>query len=127
MSKILLIEPDRPLARTYEAALKQAGHKVTIAKTAQEAIHDADDMAPDAVILEIQLAGHSGVEFLYEFRSYTDWQSIPIIIHTNVPYIEIEDGWNILSEHLGVSDYKYKPKTNLEGLISSVNRILDER
>jgi len=125
MSQILLIEPDRPLAKTYEAAFKQAGHKVRTAKTAQEAIHDADTATPDAVVLELQLVGHSGVEFLYEFRSYSDWQDIPVLLHTNIPYLEIEDGWSILSDHLGVAEYKYKPTTNLETLVNTVNQIID--
>ena|SRR5665213_1006332 len=127
MSQILLIEPDRPLAKTYEAAFKQAGHKVRTARTAQQAIHDADEAMPDAVVLELQLVGHSGVEFLYEFRSYNDWQDIPVLIHTSVPYLEIEDGWNILSNHLGVSEYKYKPSTNLESLVATVNQIISSR
>jgi DNA-binding response OmpR family regulator len=125
MSQILLIEPDRLLGRTYEAAFKHAGHNVITARTAQQAIHDADNELPDAVILELQLAGHSGVEFLYEFRSYSDWQNIPIVIHTNVPYLEIEDGWYILNEHLGVLEYKYKPTTKLSSLVATVNQIID--
>ena len=126
MAQVLLIEPDRPLAKTYEAALKRDGHKVRSVPSAQEAIQDADKYSPDAVVLELQLIGHSGVEFLYEFRSYTDWQDIPVLIHTIVPYLEIENGWDILSKQLGVMDYKYKPTTNLNSLVASVNQIIDK-
>ncbi|HEY1645899.1 MAG TPA: response regulator [Candidatus Saccharimonadales bacterium] len=123
MSQVLLVEPDRPLAKTYQAALRQAGHKVKVAASSQEAINVADKTVPDVVVLEIQLIRHSGIEFLYEFRSYPEWQGIPVLIHTNVPYQELKDGWPLLSEHLGVAKYKYKPDTNLEALISSVNEL----
>ncbi len=121
MSQILLIEPDRLLAETYKEALSTAGHKVSVASGSQEAIDLADNTSPDLIILEIQLVSHSGVEFLYEFRSYPEWQNIPVIIHTSVPFAELADSWPILSKHLNTSEYKYKPDTTLEALISSVS------
>ncbi len=121
MSQILLIEPDRLLAETYKKALKTAGHKVSVASGSQEAINLADNISPDLIILEIQLVGHSGIEFLYEFRSYPEWQNIPVIIHTSVPYAELANGWPILSGYLNTTEYRYKPNTTLESLISSVN------
>lgn len=123
MSTVLLIEPDRPLAKTYSGALKSAGYKVSVVSSAQQAIHGADQLTPDVVVLELQLVGHSGIEFLYEFRSYADWQNIPVLVHTAVPYIELQDGWGLLTKHLGVSDYKYKPTTDLQTLVSSVNEL----
>jgi DNA-binding response OmpR family regulator len=123
MSQVLIIEPDKLLAKTYLSALKTAGHKVKVASNSQEAINMADKAAPDIVIMELQLVGHSGIEFLYEFRSYTDWQNIPVLIHSQVPYAELKDGWPILSEQLGVSEYRYKPATSLQSLISSVDQL----
>jgi DNA-binding response OmpR family regulator len=123
MSQVLLIEPDRLLAKTYQAALKNSGHQVRIATNSQDAINLADKITPDVVVLELQLVGHSGVEFLYEFRSYPDWQDVPVLIHSHVPYLALKDGWPILNEQLGVSDYRYKPSTSLEKLISSINQL----
>lgn len=74
---VLLVEPDTKLAGMYKTALESAGHKVFWALDAQSAVHLADDSAPDLVVLEIQLTSHSGIEFLYEFRSYNEWQDIP--------------------------------------------------
>ena len=124
MSQVLLVEPDRPLAKTYAEALKNAGHKVAVAKSSQEAINMADKLTPEVIVLELQLIGHSGVEFLYEFRSYPDWQEVPIIVNTSVPYGELEDSWQLLNKHLGVSEYKYKPSTNLSDLINSINQLV---
>src|SRR3981081_2389864 len=121
--RILLIEPDVILARTYKEALKADGHEVDIQMSAQAAIIQADAVLPDLVIVELQLVSHSGIEFLYEFRSYTDWQHVPIIVLTNVPPAEFADNWQPLREGLGVRVYHYKPHTTLAQLQRSVREI----
>jgi DNA-binding response OmpR family regulator len=118
---ILLIEPDRLLARTYKQALERAGHRVMVAATAQAGIHAADDRLPELVILEMQLVSHSGIEFLYEFRSYTDWQLVPVLVLSQVPPAEFINSWDLLQQELGVQQYLYKPRTNLEKLLRAVN------
>lgn len=123
MAQILLIEPDRVLARIYFEALTSAGHKVQICATAQAAIFCADEIKPDIVLLELQLVAHSGIEFLYEFRSYPDWESIPVIITTNVPAGEFAGSWKLLRDQLAVSQYLYKPLTSLKRLVSTVNEL----
>ncbi len=121
MAQILLIEPDRVLAESYVQALLYAGHEVQAAGGAQAAILSADAIAPDLVILELQLVGHSGIEFLYEFRSYPDWQDTPVIIQTNVPRSEFADNWQLLQQELGVKSYLYKPRTSLHELLATVS------
>lgn len=121
MPNILLIEPDRRLAATYQKALKTAGHDVTTASGAQAAIMAADNAKPDLVILELQLVGHSGIEFLYEFRSYLDWQAIPVIIQSQVPPGEFSDSRQLLAQELGVKAYLYKPHTTLRRLLAEVD------
>ena len=120
MSRILLIEPDLILARTYATALETAGHEVYPVSSAQSGIMVADDKNPDLVILEIQLIKHSGIEFLYEFRSYQEWQSIPVIVLSQVPPGEFNDSWQLLKNELGVGPYLYKPLTTLKQLINNV-------
>lgn len=119
---ILLIEPDHILAGNYKTALEQAGHQITYSPHAQAALSSADVLAPDLVILEMLLPVHNGVEFLYEFRSYPEWQHIPIIILSLVPEEAIK-GQTILFEKLGVSAYLYKPHTKLSTLVRAVDLV----
>ncbi len=121
MPNILLIEPDRRLTETYRRALEAAGHAVTTANGAQAAIMAADAAKPDLVILELQLIEHSGIEFLYEFRSYLDWQAIPVIIQSQVPPGEFNDNRQLLAQELGVKAYLYKPHTTLRQLLAQVD------
>lgn len=114
--KILLLEPDKVLADTYRQALQLDGHKVVMCASAQAAIFAADELQPDLVIVELQLTGHSGIEFLYEFRSYDDWTETPVLLLTNVPAGEFSESWKLLREQLGVTAYHYKPMTSLKTL-----------
>ena len=83
MAKILLLEPDSVLAGNIERYFANAKHTVSVHSDPQQAVTSADSRAPDLIIAELQLAGRSGVEFLYEFRSYPEWQNIPVIILTS--------------------------------------------
>jgi DNA-binding response OmpR family regulator len=121
---ILIIEPDRILANIYREVLELQGYSVMICASAQSAIFGADEQSPDLVILELQLIGHSGIEFLYEFRSYTEWQAIPVIVHTQVPAGEFVDSWRFMQEELGIRAYFYKPLTSLETLQTTVNELV---
>jgi DNA-binding response OmpR family regulator len=116
MSRILLIEPDRVLAETYRQTLLADGHQVICCASAQAGIISADQHQPDLVILELQLIEHSGIEFLYEFRSYPEWRSIPVVLHTQVPPVEFNDNHHLMKDQLNVATYLYKPQTSLREL-----------
>lgn len=124
MADILIIEPDRLLAETYRRAFVHEGHEVLICASAQSGIFAADAVKPDLVILELQLIEHSGIEFLYEFRSYPEWQGIPVILQTNVPPTEFLQSSNLLRSELRVATYLYKPVTNLQSLLRSARELL---
>jgi DNA-binding response OmpR family regulator len=121
MSQILLIEPDRVLAEIYRQAMEGKGHQVSVCASAQAGVFVADQIEIDLAVVELQLVEHSGIEFLYEFRSYKEWQKTPIIIHSHVPPAEFSSSWNILKHELGISEYLYKPATNLETLINTID------
>jgi DNA-binding response OmpR family regulator len=123
MTRILLLEPDKLLANTYLKALQAAGYEVDVCHAAQSAIHSADKVKPDIVIVELQLVSHSGIEFLYEFRSYADWQDVPIIILTNVPVNEFVSCEQLLMNEMNVKLYLYKPHTSLRKLLQSINEL----
>jgi len=121
--RILLVEPDAQLAKTYARVLHDDGHEIVAAKTAQSAIHAADAHQPQLVLLEMQLVSHSGIEFLYEFRSYDDWQNIPVIILSIVPPGEFSGNRELLEQALGVVGYYYKPHTTLADLRKLVTKV----
>jgi DNA-binding response OmpR family regulator len=118
---VLFVEPDILLGRTYQRLFEQAGHTARHARSAQAAVHAADERMPDVVVLELQLGRHNGVEFLYEFRSYSEWLDIPIIIHSFVPPQELH-GAATLQTELGVCRVLHKPATSLAQLLAAVTQ-----
>jgi len=120
MSVILLVEPDVMLAQTYCKALQSAGHETHHATTAQAAIDAADEHTPDIIILELQLSAHNGVEFLYELRSYAEWQLTPVIIQSYTAPAALAAVAGTLTANLGVVAVLYKPRTSLQKLLSTV-------
>lgn len=123
MGNILIIEPDRLLGRNYLQALEQAGHTALWERTGQGAIHSLDEALPDVIVLELQLPSHSGIEFLYELRSYVEWQNIPIIIQSSVSAAAFTSDETILAQ-LGIAAYLYKPQAKLHHLIRTIEHVL---
>lgn len=120
MADVLMLEPDAVLAGIYRQALEAGGHTVRRTVSAQDAVFQVDTRLPDLVIVELQLVAHSGIEFLYELRSYGEWQHIPVLIHSCIPPLEFEDSRELLRDMLRVRSYLYKPQTTLQSLLRAV-------
>jgi DNA-binding response OmpR family regulator len=96
------------------------GHRVDWCYDLQQALDCADANCPDVIVLDLMLCGRSGIEFLYEFRSYPDWQSIPVIIFSNITSRDLGRS-TVGFRQLNVSAYHYKPTTSLEELSESID------
>lgn len=123
MSHVLLIEPDRLTGRVYQRALESAGWHTDLAHSAQDAVLAADAIKPDMVVMEADLAGHSAAAFLYEFRSYSDWREVPVILHTSIAPARLEPFAEAL-EQLGVREILYKPQHKLQTLVHRVSEYM---
>ncbi len=122
---ILVIEPDKLLAESYRRAFQEVGIDVDWESNAQGAVDSVDKKKPELIILELQLPGNNGIEFIHELRSYPDWQTIPIMILTLVP--EHEAGLSQeIRDQFGIVDYHYKPQTSLEKILHLVEARLNE-
>jgi CheY-like chemotaxis protein len=118
---VLLVEPDKILADVYRSHLEKFNYKIRVVGGVQQAIMDMDIQRPDVIILELKLANHNGYEFLYELRSYGEWQNIPVIINSMIS--EEEAGLNQKTKKLlGITGFLYKPKTNLGKLHYELNK-----
>lgn len=120
---ILLIESDAILASNVKKIFKRAGYDVAWQPDPQTAIDSADKAKPDIVVADLLLANRSGVEFLYEFRSYPDWQKVPIIIYSDVAAAEFDAAGTGFNQ-LGIAGYHHKPSSSLTELVKSVDAML---
>lgn len=124
MSHILVMESDRIVAKCISDELITQGHTVAVVANADKAVLACDKQKPDVVISELTIPGHSGSEFLYEFRTYTDWLDIPIIIYSSMrPPSEVTKShdWKLLN----IYELLYKPEASLQRLNQSVSSALE--
>lgn len=102
MSRILVIDDDKRIAKTLEVNLRARNFDVAIAHTGEEALQTAASQHPDAVILDLGLPGMDGLDVV---RGLRGWSRVPIIIlsgrDTETTKVEALD--------LGADDYLTKP------------------
>ena len=126
MKSILLIEPDFYSASLYASALKAIGLTAEVASNAQAALDALDKKIFDGIILELDLKGHNGLEFLYEFNSHIDWSDIPIIVHSNLnpdSLSHMSVGWS----DFNVVEFLYKARTSLKDLQIAATNLLSTK
>lgn len=119
---VLLLEPDRLVAKCVQDELGARNITVRVAVTADAAIMAADELQPDVVVSELSLPGHSATEFLYEFRTYSDWRDVPLVIYSSIkPKKQITQSrdWVLL----GIDHLLYKPDISLKELADVVESL----
>lgn len=119
---ILLIEPDSVLGRTTKSALEAAGWMVGWERSAQKALDHLEDKIPDLIVLELQLGLHNGIEFLYEIRSYIEWQNLPVIVYSINPKVQ-DVMFTGAFEQLGVKATLYKPSCTIAKLVTAIKNL----
>lgn len=105
------------------SALEKAGHEVTRKRSAQAALDALESSMPDVIVLEIQLGLHNGIEFLFEIRSYPEWQNIPVVVHT-LNSKALNDEYQAAFSSLGVVSVLYKPRCTTQQLLRSISAMV---
>ena len=122
MAKILLLETDRQLAKNVKDYFARAGHQLSYYSDPQTAVMAADTSRPDVIILDLFLASRSGIEFLYELRSYPEWQPIPVIITGRLAASEL-DVFKDSFKELNIARYITK-QASLKDLLAAAEATL---
>lgn len=123
MANILLLQTDRQLSKNIQKYFGRAGHQLSYYSDPQTAVMAADNRRPDIIILDLFLASRSGIEFLYELRSYPEWQTIPVIITGRLPAGELEAFGGSFKE-LRVAKYISKQASSLRELLAEAENQL---
>lgn len=116
---VLIVEPDRVIAQIYAEFLRFQGGRVRVVSSAQGAIMAVDHRLPDVIVLEPMMARHNGVEFLYELRSYQEWEGIPVVILSWQRASEY-GGMVALGAQYGVAAFLSKHDTTLSVLAQTI-------
>jgi DNA-binding NtrC family response regulator len=103
MNKILIIDDDEQLSKSFAKILDQEGYAVERALSGEEGLHQAETRRPDLVVLDVRLPGMSGIKTL-ELIHERD-PKLPVIIFTAYGTTETA----IEAMKIGAFDYIYKP------------------
>lgn len=85
MSKILIVEDDVDLVETYTDLLEAHHYSVTSVAKANDAIMLVTKIKPNIVLLDLNLAGYSGIVVVNMIRSYLPLRNTKIVVITGHP------------------------------------------
>ena len=84
MKKLLIVEDDKNWADILGKFAADVGAEYRVVVSGGQAIEIIDDWQPDALILDMLLAGETAIALLNELRSYADLASLSIVVCTNI-------------------------------------------
>ena len=84
MKKVLIIEDDAVTAKVYSSLLTKHGFQVDVAGTIRAGFDQLAAFQPDGILLDLMLPDSSGLEFLKKLRAADGYQTIPVVVYTNV-------------------------------------------
>ncbi len=79
---ILIVDDDRSVADTFARMLKLEGFSVATALNAERGLELADNVRPQAIILDMRMPITNGLQFLRTIRSKPHLVDIPVAIVT---------------------------------------------
>ena len=115
--KILVADDDKVTLETLSAQLRGAGFQVVTAMDAMQAFMAAQRSNPDAVLLDIQMPGGTGLDTLKRLHASTKTQAIPVIAISAHPKLGPE------AMALGAVEFLAKP-LDFERLRGTLARLL---
>lgn len=118
-ASLLLVEDDAGMALMTRRFLQQAGHRVTVAGSAEEALVLIQKNRPDLVLSDIHLPGLSGLKLCEIIKGTPATASLPFILVT----VMGKTPEKVQGLRLGADDYLAKPYDPQE-LVARVEAVL---
>lgn len=121
--KILIIEDDEVLAETLHAILTDTGlYEVAVANGGDEGLKQADKFNPDLIILDLLMAGTSGMDLLAKWKESGLSSRVPVIVATNLDQLSFMNH----AMTMGVRNYFLKSEMSPEAIVSHCAKVLAE-
>ena len=119
MSRILIVEDEKKIARFLELELQHEGYEVDTAADGRTGLEKALNWKPDLMILDLMLPELSGIEVCRRLRHESD---LPIIMLTAKD--DVSD--KVMGLDMGADDYMTKPFA-IEELLARIRVGLKKR
>ena len=115
--RILLVEDQRKVASFVARALRENAYAVDVAETGEMALQLVQDIAYDAILLDLRLPGISGIEICRKLRWWGN--ETPILMLTALGLVE----QRVQGLDAGADDYLTKP-FELDELLARVRALI---
>ena len=102
MTRILVVDDERPILRALDANLRARGYEVDLAESGEAALSCAAARPHDLAIVDLGLPGMGGLDVV---RGLRGWTSIPIIVLS----ARHEESQKVAALDAGADDYVTKP------------------
>lgn len=83
MKKLLIVEDDKNWADILCGYAAAVGADTRVVVSGGQAMEMIDNWQPDAIVLDMLLAGETAVALLNELRSHADLARLPIVVCSN--------------------------------------------
>ena len=117
MSHVLIVDDEESICWGLARLLKEAGHEVSVAASAEEAINSVEQRTPDLVVLDVRLPGMDGLTAMQHLTQRAG--EIPIVVITAFGNLEVA----VTAMRNGAFDYLSKP-FDLEHAAGVIDRAL---
>lgn len=120
--KILFVEDESALQKTFSDFLKQEGYDVVSAMDGAAGLEKARAEKPDLILLDLVLPKMHGFEVLQSLKEDAATKDIPIIVLTNLESMgDVEKALE-----LGATTYLVKASYSLEEVVKKIKKALNE-
>ena len=125
MARLLVVDDEKSILSTIDAALKEQGHQVELADSGEMAITLMRRSVPEIILTDLRMDGMSGLDLLGKAREY--FPSATVVIMTAYGSIDTA----VAAMKNGAYDYLVKPFTpeqleHLIGRIEEYRKLRDE-
>lgn len=119
--KILFVEDESSLQKTFSDMLSGEGYEIISALDGETGLRMAKEMVPDLILLDLVLPKKHGFEVLKELKEDEKTKNLPVIILTNLG--QAEDVEQALS--LGATTYLVKSNYTLSEVLEMVEKAME--
>ncbi len=83
--KILLIDDDEDLLRSFQVNLEIYGYEVVTAPDSREGMHMLENEKPDFIVLDVMMNSNlEGYNFLHQIKARAEWKQTPVLMLTGM-------------------------------------------
>jgi len=122
MKKILFIEDESTLQKTFREVIEKEGYQVISALDGETGLRLALSEGPDLILLDLILPKIHGFEVLKKLKEDEETKDIPVIVLTNLEGMADIDK----AIELGAKTYLVKAQYSLDEVLEKIKKTLSE-